>query len=108
MEKKSITMIEIIYQMCQKFPKADAITAVKEYFKLRDDYLVNGYIVKEPLGKSAVTLRRVSSPRAFNVTETSTRSVKVVTKLNPRISSDIILKTVSDQEYSKLLSNGRI
>lgn len=107
-DKPTIAQFDILSELSKKFPNLDVRTIVKEYYKLRDNYLLNGYIVKEPIGKSEIVLRRVSSPRAFNVTETSTRSVKVVTRLNQKVSSDVILKSINDEAYSKLLSNGRI
>lgn len=106
--RKAVSLFDMVCELSKKFPDSNIKEIIKEYHKIRDNYLLNGYIVKEPIGKSEVVLRRVSSPRAFNVTETSTRSVKVVTKLNNKIASDTIIKTINDEEYSKLLSNGRI
>lgn len=103
-----LSSFDIIVRLMKKFPDQNVKQIVDEYLKIRESHLIDGGTIKEPIGKSQITLRRVSSPKVFNVTQTSKRSVKVVTELNSRISTDLILKSLEDSEYSELLSNGRI
>lgn len=107
--RNRVSSFDLILEVSKKFPhNNDVKSIIEEYMKLRKQHLVQGDVVKEPIGLSQITLRRVSSPKIFKMNDTSTRSTKIVTELNSRISTDIILKSMEDIEYAKLLSNGRI
>lgn len=106
--RNRVSSFDLILEVSKKFPHNNVKSIIDEYMKLREQHLVQGDVVKEPIGLSQITLRRVSSPKIFKMNDTSTRSTKIVTELNSRISTDIILKSMEDTEYAKLLSNGRI
>lgn len=103
-----LSSFDIMIQLMKKYPDQDVKQIVNDYLNIRETHLIEGGTIKEPIGKSQITLRRVSSPKVFNVTSTSKRSAKVVTELNSRVSTDIILKSLEDKDYARLLSNGRI
>lgn len=103
-----LSSFDIIVKLMKKYPNQDVKQIINEYLNIRETHLIEGGTIKEPIGKSQITLRRVSSPKVFNVTSTSKRSAKVVTELNSRVSTDIILKSFEDSNYANLLSNGRI
>lgn len=103
-----LSSFDIITQLMKKFPNQNVRMIINEYLNIRESHLVAGGTIKEPIGKSQITLRRVSSPKVFNVTPTSKRSAKIVTELNSRVYSDVILKSIKDGNYASLLSNGRI
>lgn len=103
-----LSSFDIILKLMKKYPNQDVKQIIDDYLKIRENHLIEGGTIKEPMGKSQIILRRVSSPKVFNVTSTSKRSAKVVTELNSRVYSDVILKSFEDNNYSNLLSNGRI
>lgn len=103
-----LSSFDIVVTLMKKYPNQDVKQIINDYLKIRETHLIEGGTIKEPIGKSQITLRRVSSPKVFNVTSTSKRSAKVVTELNSRVYMDILLKSFDDSEYAKLLSNGRI
>lgn len=103
-----LSSFDIIIRLMKKYPNQDVKQIINDYLSIRENHLIEGGTIKEPIGKSQITLRRVSSPKVFNVTSTSKRSAKIVTELNSRIYSDVILKSFGDCDYANLLSNGRI
>ena len=107
-KRDTLSSFDIITQLMKKYPNQNVKQIINDYLEIRENHLIAGGTIKEPIGKSQITLRRVCSPKVFNTTQTSKRSVKVITELNSRIYLDIILKSLNNNTYSKLLSNGRI